>query len=49
MVETLIRKAMSHGELENLPGAGKPLKAIHDDPFTDTTTKKINEIMIREG
>jgi len=49
VVEDMIQESMRRGEFDNLPGAGKPLKHTNYNPFVDTMTHKINEIMVNNG
>lgn len=50
VVEDLIQDAMSKGDFNNLPGAGKPLKDLQSqNPYVDFTTHKMNKILIDNG
>jgi DnaJ family protein C protein 28 len=50
-VEDLIQESMQRGEFNNLPGCGKPLKydITKHNPYVDTMTHKLNEILIQNG
>jgi len=50
VVEDLILEAMSKGDFDNLPCAGKPLTtAQQQSPYLDFTTAKLNKILIDNG
>lgn len=49
LVEDLIQESMARGEFNNLPGAGKPLKFAPENPYVDSTTRKLNEVLITNG
>lgn len=49
LVEDLIQESMAKGDFNNLAGYGKPLKARPDYPYVDSTTFKLNEILINNG
>ncbi|CAG2179840.1 unnamed protein product, partial [Oppiella nova] len=49
LVEDLIQESIARGEFDNLPGYGKPLKDRPEYPYLDTTTVKLNEILINNG
>lgn len=50
VVEDLIQDAMSKGDFNNLPGAGKPLTDLQSqNPYVDFTTHKMNKILIDNG
>lgn len=40
---------MKKGEFKNLPGQGKPLKYDSHNPYVDSTTHKLNQILIQNG
>ena len=46
LVEDLIQESMAKGDFDNLPGSGKPLKSRPEYPYLDSTTYKLNEILI---
>uniref|UniRef100_T1JCJ0 J domain-containing protein n=1 Tax=Strigamia maritima TaxID=126957 RepID=T1JCJ0_STRMM len=48
LVEDMIQESMSKGEFNNLPGQGKPLK-MDEHPFIDSTTQKLNQVLINNG
>ncbi|XP_076330158.1 dnaJ homolog subfamily C member 28 isoform X1 [Tachypleus tridentatus] len=49
IVEDLIQEAMSKGQFKNLPGSGKPLKYVPENPYVDRMTHKLNQILINNG
>ena len=49
VVEDMIQASMERGEFENLPGAGKPLKATDFNPYVDNMTLQMNKILINNG
>ncbi|XP_050023281.2 dnaJ homolog subfamily C member 28 [Dermacentor andersoni] len=49
LVEDLIQESMARGEFNNLPGSGKPLKFAPENPYVDSTTRKLNEVLITNG
>lgn len=49
LVEDLIQESMSRGDFDNLPGKGKPLKPMSHNPYIDTITHKLNEVLINNG
>ena len=49
LVEDLIQESIAKGEFENLAGYGKPLKYKQEYPYLDSTTYKLNEILINNG
>lgn len=49
LVEDLIQESMAKGEFENLPGSGKPLKYVPENPYVDSMTHKLNQILINNG
>ncbi|KAK8387116.1 hypothetical protein O3P69_018043 [Scylla paramamosain] len=49
MVDDMIQEAMAKGEFDNLSNAGKPLKERPINPYVDTVTHRINEVLINNG
>ncbi|XP_045104169.1 dnaJ homolog subfamily C member 28-like [Portunus trituberculatus] len=49
MVDDMIQEAMAKGEFDNLSNAGKPLKERPVNPYVDTVTHRINEVLINNG
>ena len=49
LVEDLIQESMAKGDFNNLTGYGKPLKNRPEYPYLDSTTFKLNEILINNG
>ncbi|GAB6019763.1 DnaJ (Hsp40), sub C, member 28 [Chamberlinius hualienensis] len=49
LAEDLIQQSMAKGEFDNLKGFGKPLEKLNHNPYIDTVTQKINEILQNEG
>ncbi|XP_077508900.1 uncharacterized protein LOC144120418 isoform X3 [Amblyomma americanum] len=49
LVEDLIQESMARGEFDNLRGSGKPLKFAPENPYVDSTTRKLNEVLITNG
>lgn len=45
----MIQEAMAKGEFDNLSNAGKPLKERPHNPYVDTVTHRINEVLINNG
>lgn len=48
-VEDMIQESMARGEFDNLPGSGKPLKFSVENPYVDSMTQKLNQILINNG
>ena len=48
LAEQRIADALARGELDNLPGAGKPLE-FDDDPFVSPEQRTINRILKNAG
>jgi hypothetical protein len=48
LAEQRIADALARGELDNLPGAGKPLE-FDDDPFVSPEQRMINRILKNAG
>ncbi|KAM7311698.1 dnaJ homolog subfamily C member 28 isoform X1 [Ixodes scapularis] len=49
LVEDLIQESIARGEFNNLPGSGKPLKFAPENPYVDSTTQKLNQVLIANG
>ncbi|CAN7985520.1 unnamed protein product [Ixodes hexagonus] len=49
LVEDLIQESIARGEFDNLPGSGKPLKFAPENPYVDSTTQKLNQVLIANG
>lgn len=49
MVDDMIQEAMAKGDFDNLSNAGKPLKERPVNPYVDTVTHRINEVLINNG
>lgn len=49
LVEDLIQESMKKGEFNNLAGQGKPLKYDAHNPYVDSMTHKLNQILIQNG
>jgi hypothetical protein len=49
IAETRMMDAIKKGELENLPGAGKPLKLEDPSPFEDPDQRATNRLMKNLG
>ncbi|XP_064461056.1 dnaJ homolog subfamily C member 28-like [Ornithodoros turicata] len=49
LVEDLIQESIAKGEFDNLPGFGKPLKFAPENPFVDSMTQKLNQVLINNG
>lgn len=48
-MEDLIQESIARGEFDNLPGSGKPLKFSPENPYVDSTTHKLNQVLIANG
>lgn len=48
LAEQRIADALRNGQLDNLPGAGKPL-ALEDDPFVTPEQRMVNRILKNAG
>lgn len=49
MAETKIQQSMNNGDFQNLKGSGKELQHSYDAPFIDTTTQKLNRVLVNSG
>ncbi|XP_076330159.1 dnaJ homolog subfamily C member 28 isoform X2 [Tachypleus tridentatus] len=49
IVEDLIQEAMSKGQFKNLPGSGKPLKYVPENPYVDRMTHKLNQMAVERA
>jgi len=49
LVEDLIQESMAKGDFDNLPGKGKPINTSTHNPYVDTVTHKLNEVLINNG
>nr|XP_045596694.1 dnaJ homolog subfamily C member 28-like [Procambarus clarkii]XP_045596695.1 dnaJ homolog subfamily C member 28-like [Procambarus clarkii]XP_045596696.1 dnaJ homolog subfamily C member 28-like [Procambarus clarkii]XP_045596697.1 dnaJ homolog subfamily C member 28-like [Procambarus clarkii]XP_045596698.1 dnaJ homolog subfamily C member 28-like [Procambarus clarkii]XP_045596699.1 dnaJ homolog subfamily C member 28-like [Procambarus clarkii]XP_045596700.1 dnaJ homolog subfamily C member 28-lik len=49
IVDDMIQEAMAKGEFDNLPNAGKPLPQQNCNPYVDTVTHKLNQVLINNG
>ncbi|XP_068228505.1 dnaJ homolog subfamily C member 28 isoform X2 [Palaemon carinicauda] len=49
IVEDIIQEAIAKGDFDNLSNAGKPLKNQNHNPYVDTVTHKLNEVLINNG
>ncbi|KAG0710899.1 DnaJ subfamily C member 28 [Chionoecetes opilio] len=49
MVDDMIQEAMAKGEFDNLSMAGKPLQERPVNPYVDTVTHRMNEVLINNG
>ncbi|XP_067127614.1 dnaJ homolog subfamily C member 28 isoform X1 [Centruroides vittatus] len=49
LVEDLIQESIARGEFDNLPGSGKPLNYVPENPYVDSMTHKLNQILINNG
>ncbi|KAK7080439.1 subfamily C member [Halocaridina rubra] len=49
IVEDIIQEAIAKGDFDNLSNAGKPLKHQNHNPYVDTVTHKLNEVLINNG
>lgn len=48
LAERRIAEALRRGELDDLPGAGRPL-VFEDEPFVDAETRMVNRILKNAG
>lgn len=48
LAEQRIAEAVLRGELDDLPGAGKPL-AFHDEPFVTPEQRMVNRVLKNAG
>lgn len=49
IVDDMIQEAMAKGEFDNLSNAGKPLEQQNFNPYVDTVTHKLNQVLINNG
>lgn len=49
IVDDMIQEAMARGDFDNLSMAGKPLETRNHNPYVDTVTHKLNEVLINNG
>ncbi|XP_042221849.1 dnaJ homolog subfamily C member 28-like [Homarus americanus] len=49
IVDDMIQEAMAKGEFDNLSNAGQPLKQQNYNPYVDTVTHKLNQVLINNG
>ncbi|KAK8741577.1 hypothetical protein OTU49_002280 [Cherax quadricarinatus] len=49
IVDDMIQEAMAKGEFDNLSNAGKPLVQQNFNPYVDTVTHKLNQVLINNG
>ncbi|XP_042879067.1 dnaJ homolog subfamily C member 28-like [Penaeus japonicus] len=49
IVDDMIQEAMARGDFDNLSNAGKPLESRNHNPYVDTVTHKLNEVLINNG